>query len=176
MMSNEVILVDEQDNAIGTMDKLKAHEQGLLHRAFSVFIINSKGEMLLHQRAQDKYHSGGLWTNACCSHPMPEETIVDAAKRRLMEEMGIVTEVKPHFSFIYKVELDNNLTEHELDHVLIGIYDGEVKPNEEEVMAYKWASADWVAMDIVYNPNDYTAWFKMLVEKVNKIVKSQAIA
>lgn len=175
-MSNEVILVDVQDNAIGTMDKLAAHEQGLLHRAFSVFIINSNGEMLLQQRAHGKYHSGGLWTNACCSHPMPGESVNDAAKRRLMEEMGIDADAQHHFSFIYKVDLDNNLTEHELDHVLIGVYDDEVKPNPDEVMDYKWVNPEQVLADVAVNPDNYTEWFKLVIDKVNSIVKSKTVA
>lgn len=175
-MSEQVILVDEQDNAIGTMDKLEAHQQGLLHRAFSVFIINSKGEMLLHRRALSKYHSGGLWTNACCSHPKPDETIDEAAKRRLNEEMGIKAEVQPLFSFIYKVNLDNNLIEHELDHVLLGVYNGQVNPSEDEVMDFKWVQPQIIARDVTDNPTNYTEWFKLVINKVNNIIKTQAVA
>ena len=175
-MSEKVILVDEQDNVTGTMDKLEAHQKGMLHRAFSVFIINSKGEMLLHQRALNKYHSGGLWTNACCSHPKPDETIEEGAKRRLKEEMGIETDVQSHFSFIYKVSLDNNLIEHELDHVLLGVYDGQVNPNKDEVMDFKWVQPEIIAKDVTDNPTNYTAWFKLVINKVNDIIKTQAVA
>ena len=132
-MTHEVILVDEQDQEIGVMEKMEAHRQGLLHRAFSVFIFNEKGEMLLQQRSLDKYHSGGLWTNACCSHPRPGEDIQRAAQRRLHEELGFVTSIEEIFDFIYKSPFDNGLTEHEFDHVFIGVYDDVIEPNQKEV-------------------------------------------
>ena len=131
-----VILVDSNDSEIGVMEKMEAHEKGVLHRAFSVIIYNSKGEMLLQQRALHKYHSGGLWTNACCSHPRPGETIVDAGIRRLSEEMGLVAELSVKTHFIYKASFDNGLTEHEFDHVFTGTYQGSIDPNPEEVSAY----------------------------------------
>jgi isopentenyl-diphosphate delta-isomerase len=117
---NDVILVDKHDNSVGTMDKMKAHEMGVLHRAFSIFLFNDKGELLLQKRQESKYHSAGLWTNTCCSHPKPGETLIDGAKSRLMEEMGISTEIEFAFSFLYKAEFENGLTENEFDHVFIG--------------------------------------------------------
>jgi isopentenyl-diphosphate delta-isomerase len=123
-LTTEVILVDSEDNPIGTMEKMEAHEKGLLHRAFSVLIFNSKGQMLLQKRARSKYHSGGLWTNTCCSHPAPNESVAEAAKRRLKEEMGIDAEPKFAYKFIYKTPLDQNLVEHEVDHVFTATFDG----------------------------------------------------
>ena len=133
---DKVILVTEQDDMVGVMDKMEAHRQGLLHRAFSIFIFNSKAEMLLQQRAITKYHSGGLWTNACCSHPMPGEKTKDAAVRRLHEELGFETPLEKIFDFVYKAELDNGLTEYELDHLLDGEYEDEMNINNEEVSEY----------------------------------------
>src|SRR5687768_14206462 len=135
-----VILVNEQDEPVGTMEKLEAHQKGLLHRAFSVFVVNKNGEMLLQQRAQDKYHSGGLWTNTCCSHPLPGENVLDASHRRLMEEMGFDCPLREIFSFTYRAEFDNGLTEHEFDHVFFGEYDGEVIPDTAEVQATRYLS------------------------------------
>jgi isopentenyl-diphosphate delta-isomerase len=137
-----LVLVDEQDNAVGTMEKMEVHQKALLHRAFSVFIFNSNGEMLLQRRALSKYHSGGLWTNACCSHPNTAETPVQAAQRRLFEELGFVTDVEVVFDFIYKAELDNELTEYEFDHVLVGNYDGKIDINLSEVGDYCYRSID----------------------------------
>jgi isopentenyl-diphosphate delta-isomerase len=161
-----VILVDENDNQLELMEKMEAHEKGLLHRAFSVFLFNSKGEMLIHQRAISKYHSGGLWTNACCSHPRDGEKTIDAAHRRLEEEMGFDCEIKEVFHFTYKSALDNGLTEHELDHVFIGQYEGEINPNPEEVESYKYISIPDLTKDIQENPQDYTEWFKICLEEV----------
>ncbi|MCG8575297.1 MAG: isopentenyl-diphosphate Delta-isomerase [Flavobacteriales bacterium] len=161
----EVILVDRDDNAIGTMEKMEAHEKGLLHRAFSVFIFNSKGQLLLQRRADTKYHSGGLWTNSCCSHPRKGETVQEAAARRVEEELGIEVNSEQLFSFIYKAELDNNLIEHELDHVLIGNYENAPVPNAEEVMEWKYADMDFIQKDIQEQPDLYTAWFKIILEK-----------
>jgi isopentenyl-diphosphate Delta-isomerase len=166
-----VILVDENDNQVGLMEKMEAHEKGLLHRAFSVFLFNSKGEMLLHQRAISKYHSGGLWTNACCSHPRDKESTIDAAHRRLEEEMGFDCEIKEVFHFTYKSALDNELTEHELDHVFIGEYEGEINPNPEEVESYKYISIPELTKDIEENPQNYTEWFKICLEEVLKRVE-----
>ncbi len=161
-----LILVDENDNQLGLMEKIEAHEKGLLHRAFSVFLFNSKGEMLIHQRAFSKYHSGGLWTNACCSHPRDQEKTIDAAHRRLEEEMGFDCEIKEVFHFTYKSALDNGLTEHELDHVYIGEYEGEINPNPEEVESYKYISITDLTKDIQENPQGYTEWFKICLEEV----------
>lgn len=158
-MLQEVILVNEQDEPIGVMEKMAAHEQALLHRAFSVFIFNSKGEMLLQQRAFDKYHSPGLWTNACCSHPNPGETTDAAAMRRLMEELGFSTPVKKAFHFTYKAPFDNGLTEYEFDHVYIGEYEGQLSPNPEEVSAFRFIDLPSLESDMKNNPSSYTAWF-----------------
>jgi isopentenyl-diphosphate delta-isomerase len=164
-MEEQVILIDENDNPIGLMEKIEAHEKALLHRAFSVFIFNKKGELMLQQRAADKYHSPLLWTNTCCSHQRDGETNLEAGKRRLFEEMGFVTELKEVFSFIYKAPFDNGLTEHELDHVMVGYFDGEPNLNAEEVESYKWMTLEDVKSDIENNPNEYTAWFKIIFEK-----------
>ncbi len=163
---SEVILVNGQDVPVGTMDKLEAHQRGLLHRAFSIFIFNNKGEMLLQQRAMDKYHSGGLWTNACCSHPMPGEETAIAAQRRLMEEMGFNTTLQEAFSFIYKTDFENGLTEHEVDHVFTGNYDGNVKPDVLEVCNYAFLSIDAVRQSINTEPHLYTSWFKIAFPKL----------
>lgn len=166
-----VILVDEDDNQLGLMEKMEAHEKGLLHRAFSVFLFNSKGEMLLQQRAFSKYHSGGLWTNTCCSHPRDKEKTIAAAHRRLEEEMGFDCEIEKAFHFTYKSALDNDLTEHELDHVFIGQYEGEIKPNPEEVESYKYISISELTKDVAENSDSYTEWFKICLEEVLKRVK-----
>jgi isopentenyl-diphosphate delta-isomerase len=156
-----LVLVDENDQPLGTMEKMEAHRKALLHRAFSVFLFNSKGEMLLQRRALKKYHSGGLWTNTCCSHPYPGESPQEAGVRRTKEEMGIDIEVEPAFSFIYKAALDNELTEYEFDHVLIGQYDGEVYPNEDEVGDYCYKTMDDIRAGMASHPGKYTAWFKI---------------
>src|SRR5687768_1222605 len=137
-MVSEVILVNERDEAIGKMEKMEAHRKALLHRAFSVFIFNSNGDMLLQQRADNKYHSAGLWTNACCSHPLPGEETASAAARRLHEELGFSTPLRKAFTFTYRSDFENGLTEHEIDHVFTGIFDGEVFPNESEVKNYTY--------------------------------------
>ena len=164
MSIEKVILVDENDNQVGVMPKLEAHQKGLLHRAFSVFIFNSKYELLLQKRASSKYHSGGLWTNTCCSHPREGEEILDAAKRRLIEEMGIDTSLRKVYDFIYKAELDNDLTEHEFDHVLYGIYNEDPIINEDEADDFKWIDMDSLNEDIKTNGNNYTIWFKIAFE------------
>ncbi|MCH2234320.1 MAG: isopentenyl-diphosphate Delta-isomerase [Crocinitomicaceae bacterium] len=164
----EVILVDTQDQEIGLMEKMEAHEKGLLHRAFSIFVFNDKNELLMQQRAKSKYHSGGLWTNTCCSHPRKGETLLDAGYRRLQEEMGFQTELNTHFSFIYKAELDNNLWEHELDHVLIGKYNDSPIPNPEEVEQWEYVDIDHLKEDIKARPEHYTEWFKIIFEKVSE--------
>lgn len=161
-----VILVDENDNDIGVMEKLQAHQEGKLHRAFSIFIFNDKNELLLQQRAISKYHSGGLWTNTCCSHPRPNETVKDAANRRLYEEMGMSCDLQIKTNFIYKTPFDNGLTEHELDYVLTGITNQNPTLNKEEVESYKWQSISDIKKDIISNPGQYTSWFKIALEKV----------
>ena len=157
----EVILVDEKDQVIGYMEKIKAHKEALLHRAFSIFIFNSKKELLLQQRAEHKYHSGNLWTNTCCSHPRKGETVLDAAHRRLEEEMGMSCHLEKAYSFIYKSPFDNGLTEHELDHVLIGYTDDLPKINLEEVRDFSYRSLNQIVGDIQENPHFYTSWFKI---------------
>lgn len=167
-----VVLVDDLDREVGTMEKLEAHVKGIRHRAFSVLLFNEKGEHLLQRRASDKYHSGGLWSNACCSHPRPTESITQAAERRLEEELGLKAHVAPAFFFEYREELDNALVEHELDHVLIGKIESFGPPNPEEVSEMKFISEENLLADIEKNPQDYTAWFKILMfdhlEKINK--------
>lgn len=160
-----VILVNEKDEQIGLMPKMEAHEKGKLHRAFSVFIYNENGEMLLQQRALSKYHSPGLWTNTCCSHQRAGETNIEAGKRRLREEMGFEVELKNTVSFIYKAPFDNGLTEHEFDHILVGNYSASPKPNPEEVMDWKWMRPEAVQQDMRKNPQNYTEWFKIIFEK-----------
>jgi isopentenyl-diphosphate delta-isomerase len=164
-MEEYVILVDQNDNKVGLMEKMEAHEKGLLHRAFSVFVVNSAGELMMHQRAFEKYHSGGLWTNTCCSHPRDGETTEEAVHRRLQEEMGFDCEVRKMFDFIYKAELDLGMTEHELDHLFIGYYDGLPQINKNEVAAWKWMSIDEVKSDIEAAPQNYTEWFKIVFER-----------
>lgn len=164
----EVILVNEEDKAIGVMEKLEAHKKGLLHRAFSIFIFNSSNELLLQQRALHKYHSAGLWTNTCCSHPKPEEEIGKAAQRRLREEMAIECKLTPAFTFIYKVGFDNGLTEHEYDHVFVGLTDDFPEINKEEAEAWKYMSLAKIKEDIARHPDNYTEWFKLSYERVFK--------
>ena len=170
-MEEQVILVDEQDNPIGLMPKLEAHQKALLHRAFSVFILNTKGELMLQQRAKHKYHSPGLWTNTCCSHQRDGETNIQAGKRRLQEEMGFSTELKEVTSFIYKAPFDNGLTEHEFDHVLLGYYEDDPVINLDEVSSWKWMSLEEVKYDIDQNPDRYTIWFVIIFAKFYKYLK-----
>jgi len=160
-MEEFVVLVDEMDNEIGLMEKQQAHIEGKLHRAISVFIFDTKGNFLLQQRAFTKYHSGGLWTNTCCSHPRQGEDVLEAAHRRLYEEMGIQCELKEIFHFIYKANFENNLTEHEFDHVLMGITDAIPNPAPEEVFSFKYIDNQQLENDIAINGNNYTVWFKI---------------
>jgi len=160
----EVILVDRDDNAIGTMEKMEAHRKGLLHRAFSVMIFNSKGEILLQKRAKSKYHSGGLWTNACCSHPLPDETMERATQRKLKQEMGIDLKTEYAYKFIYNTNLDSGLIEHEYDHVFTGVFDGEPVINTHEVEDWKFIPLDQLRLDVNLNPEKYTYWFKLILE------------
>lgn len=164
-MEEQVILVNEKDEPIGLMGKMEAHEKGLLHRAFSVFIFNSKQEVLLQQRAACKYHSPNLWTNTCCSHPRAGETNQQAGERRLQEEMGLQVPLREVFSFIYKAPFDNGLTEHEYDHVLVGYSDAQPQINPEEVASWKWLSLEAIKEDILQAPERYTAWFKIIFEE-----------
>ncbi len=162
----QVILVDDQDNPIGLMEKIEVHEKAILHRAFSVFIFNHRGELLLQQRALSKYHSAGLWTNTCCSHPRPNENTQAAANRRLLEEMGFETSLEKVFDFIYLANFDNGLTEHEFDHVFIGFYEGTILPNNAEVNSYKYISIEEIDSQLINTPDIYTEWFKIAYPKV----------
>jgi isopentenyl-diphosphate delta-isomerase len=164
----KVILVDENDDMVGTMDKMEAHTQGLLHRAFSIFIFNSKGEMLLQQRAITKYHSGGLWTNACCSHPMPGEKTHDAAQRRLKEELGFETPIEKIFAFTYKAEFENGLIEYEFDHVFAGEYEGELDINPDEVNDFVYKEVLTIKNEMQIEPQKYTAWFHIAFPKIEE--------
>lgn len=163
---SEVILVNSNDEEIGSMEKLEAHQKGLLHRAFSVFIFNDRYELLLQKRALDKYHSGGLWTNTCCSHPSPGDGLLAAAKRRLIEEMGIRAPLEIISSFIYKAAFENGLIEHEFDHILIGRYNDEVEINPMEVMDYKWISITDLNKEVSRHPDEFTIWFLKIYKQV----------
>lgn len=165
-MAEYLILTDEKDQFVGMMEKMLVHKHGLLHRAFSVFIFNTKGEILLQQRAYDKYHSPGLWSNACCSHPRFEETIADAVERRLWEEMGIRADTEFAFSFIYKAAFENGLTEHEYDHVYTGITDEIPIVNKSEVNNWKYMSLSALQNDICENPGNYSEWLKQCLPRV----------
>ncbi|MGI0141316.1 MAG: isopentenyl-diphosphate Delta-isomerase [Candidatus Micrarchaeales archaeon] len=163
----EVMLVDEQDRQIGTMEKIAAHSNGAkLHRAFSVFVFNSKGETLLQRRTMVKYHSKGIWSNTCCSHPFIGESVLDAAHRRLKEEFGFDCALEEKFSFTYRVDVGEGLTEHEFDHVLTGTYNGEINPNPDEIMEYKWIEPKELAKDMEQNPKKYTLWSMIGLEKI----------
>lgn len=164
----QVVLVTENDEQIGTAEKLLAHQRNLLHRAFSIFIHNGNGEVLLQKRALTKYHSGGLWTNTCCSHPRPGEDLVAAGKRRLQEEMGFSTELVAKFFFVYQADLDNNLSEHELDHVLVGEFNGQFASNPEEASEVKWITIEELITDVTENPNNYTIWLQIIIKQHTK--------
>ena len=167
-MMHEIILVNELDEPIGSMGKMEVHEKALLHRAFSIFLFNKKGNMLLQQRAATKYHSPSLWTNACCSHPMPGETTERAASRRLQQELGITTVLTKAFHFTYKAVFDNGLTEHEFDHVFVGEYDGEMSLNKEEVKDVCYKAMSEIKLELNNNPIAYTAWFKIAFPLLEK--------
>ena len=173
MKEENVILVDQYDVQIGTMPKMEAHQKAALHRAFSVFILNSEGEIMLQQRAGSKYHSPLLWTNTCCSHQREGESNIEAGKRRLLEEMGFVTELDELFSFIYKAPFDNGLTEHEFDHVMVGYYNQNPIINKEEVANWKWMYPGTIKSDIEKNPQNYTVWFKIIFEKFYNYITSK---
>lgn len=158
-------MVDENDVQSGVMEKQEAHQKGLLHRAFSIFVFNDKKELLLQQRAFAKYHSSGLWTNTCCGHPRPGENISSAAHRRLFEEMGFDCHLDQKHKFIYKTHLDNSLTEHELDYIFRGTYNGDINVNEAEVAYFKWVNLDWLKDDVDNNGQLYTVWFKIILKE-----------
>lgn len=168
MSAQQVILVTENDEAIGVMEKMEAHKKGVLHRAFSIFIFDANGNMLLQKRAQNKYHGGGLWTNACCSHPFPEESVEAAAARRLHEELGFNTPLKKEFHFTYNAQVENGLTEHEYDHVFCGEYEGEVKMNEQEVEAIAYLSMPDLEVEIKEQPSNFTTWFCIVFPQIKQ--------
>ncbi|MEL4308068.1 isopentenyl-diphosphate Delta-isomerase [Joostella sp. CR20] len=174
MEKEKVILVDTNDQQIGLMEKIEAHEKALLHRAFSVFVFNDKGETLIQQRAEHKYHSPGLWTNTCCSHQREGESNIAAGKRRLMEEMGFTTDLEEVLSFIYHAPFDNGLTEHEYDHILVGKFNGEPNINLDEVASSKWMSLKDIKKDLEENPALYTAWFKIIFDKFYTHIEAQS--
>lgn len=159
-------MTDTNDQMLGTMDKIEAHIEGKLHRAFSIFIFNSKGELLLQQRALEKYHSGGLWTNTCCSHPIPGELTIDAARRRLMEEMGMICELEYGFNFTYREEMNNGIIEHEFDHVFFGYSDAVPVPVASEVAAIKYMSMEALSLDLIENPANYTKWLEICFDQI----------
>jgi isopentenyl-diphosphate Delta-isomerase len=165
MLEEEIILVDENDMELGFMPKLEAHQKGLLHRAFSILVFNEKGELLIHKRADNKYHSSGLWTNTCCSHPRKGEAVEDAIHRRLQEEMGFDCNLQFAYKFIYKTDLENDLIEYEYDHVFIGEYNYAIHPDPAEVSDYKWISLSNLRNDILKNPQNYTFWFQLIVNE-----------
>jgi len=169
-----VILVDERDNEVGTMEKMEAHEKGLLHRAFSIVLFNSKGEILLQKRSGKKYHSGGLWTNACCSHPMPSEETAEAARRKLKHEMGIDLQPVYAYKFMYQIKVNAHLMEHEYDHVYIGTFDGEPVINKDEVEDWKLMDLFSLRKDVHQNPEHYTYWFRLIIHhhELNKWMRT----
>ncbi|PKP41222.1 MAG: isopentenyl-diphosphate delta-isomerase [Bacteroidetes bacterium HGW-Bacteroidetes-12] len=167
MKEIKVILVDEHDNEVGTMPKLEAHQKGILHRAVSVFLFDLDGNWILQKRAEHKYHSANLWTNTCCSHPYPEENTKKAAQRRLIEEMGIDVQLTKVMSFVYRAELDNNMIEHEFDHVFIGFSSDLPKPNKNEVSNWKIISFEQLDDEVQEHPEKFTEWFKLIYKKVN---------
>lgn len=166
-----VILVDTNDRAVGTMEKMEAHRKGVLHRAFSIVLFNDDGKMLLQKRSGKKYHSSGLWTNTCCSHPLPGETMEDATRRRLREEMGIDLQPAFAYKFIYNAQLDHHLTEHEVDHVFVGTFNGVPDINKSEVEDWKYVDLPWLKEDMKKNPSAYTEWFKLMIDhpEINSI-------
>ena len=174
MEEEKVILVNSNDEPIGLMPKMEAHEKALLHRAFSVFVINSNNELMLQQRALQKYHSPGLWTNTCCSHQRDGEENIEAGLRRLQEEMGFETPLEYLFNFIYKAPFDNGLTEHELDHVMLGRYEGDPSINPEEVASWKWMDIDLIHADLINNPADYTVWFAIIFDRFYNHLKENS--
>ena len=174
MEEEKVILVNSNDEPIGLMPKMEAHEKALVHRAFSVFVINSNNELMLQQRALQKYHSPGLWTNTCCSHQRDGEENIEAGLRRLQEEMGFETPLEYLFNFIYKAPFDNGLTEHELDHVMLGRYEGDPSINPEEVASWKWMDIDLIHSDLINNPADYTVWFAIIFDRFYNHLKENS--
>ena len=171
MQEEKVVLVDKNDNKLGLMPKMEAHLKGELHRAFSVIIFNTQGKILLQKRASTKYHTPNLWSNTCCSHQRDNEDNISAGKRRLYEEMGFITDLFNFDSFIYRVEFSNGLIEHENDHIMIGVFDGIPKPNPNEVDEWKWIDIDVLVQDMKINPDQYTAWFKIIMNNYHESLK-----
>jgi len=171
MQQENVVLVDTNNNKLGLMPKMEAHIKGILHRAFSVIIFNNNGDIMLQKRARTKYHTPGLWSNTCCSHQRDNEDNITAGKRRLYEEMGFTTQLQNFDSFIYKASFSNGLIEHEFDHILTGIYNGIPNLNKKEVDQWKWVSIDYLYHDINNNPDNYTAWFKIIINKYSESLK-----
>ena len=167
-IQEQVVLVNEQDEALGAMEKMEAHRTASLHRAFSVFVFDDRGRLLLQQRAEGKYHSGGLWTNTCCGHPRPGEEIGAAAKRRLNEEMNILIDMEPRFRFLYRAALDNELHEHELDHVFFARFSGIPRPDPSEVMAWRYVPVAEVDEELTRDPDRYTVWFQKCWNEVRE--------
>lgn len=165
-MGNDIILVDKNDKQTGTGEKIEVHRQGLLHRAFSIFVWNQKGQLMMQQRAKTKYHTPGLWSNTCCSHPKPGEDIIEAAHRRLQQEMGFTCPLNDEFSIIYYSRFSNNLIEHEYDHVIFGYYNHEPVINPSEVHHWKWISVSDLVRDAELNPHYYTVWFRIILERL----------
>jgi len=165
-MQERVVLVDEQDKELGSMEKLKAHYEGILHRAFSVFIFNENGQLLLQKRANGKYHSGRLWSNSCCSHPRPGEALDIVVRRRLMEEMGFACHTREIFSTVYKAKLDNDIIENEFDHIFIGEYNGLPNPEPQEVEEWKWMDITEIKNHIKVQGQNFTVWFPLLFDNV----------
>ena len=174
MQEENVILVNEKDEKIGLMPKMEAHEKAVLHRAFSVFIFNDRNELMLQQRAEEKYHSPKLWTNTCCSHQRDGESNIEAGTRRLHEEMGFVTPLREVGSFIYKAPFDNGLTEHEYDHIMIGYYNEDPIVNPDEVASFKWMTLEDIKTDIACHPQEYTEWFKIIFDKFYETINIKA--
>ncbi|SMO62002.1 isopentenyl-diphosphate Delta-isomerase [Solitalea koreensis] len=164
----ELLLVDHQDNVIGYGEKLSVHQKGELHRAFSIVVFNSKGELLLQKRAKDKYHSGGLWTNACCSHPLKDEELEDTLHKKLMGEMGFDCELHFLYKFIYRSVYENGLTEHEYDYVYVGSFDGKPNPDPEEAEDFKWMKVENIKLDILQHPETYSSWFKLIITELDQ--------
>ncbi|MFC1731553.1 isopentenyl-diphosphate Delta-isomerase [candidate division KSB1 bacterium] len=173
MVVENVILVDQNDHEIGLMEKMEAHRKGALHRAFSIFVFNNMGQLMMQQRAFAKYHSPGLWTNTCCSHPRKNETLEEAAHRRLKEEMGFDSDIKKVFDFTYHADVGQGLTEHEFDHVFIGHFEGDPRINKNEVADWKWMSIDEISNDLKNNPEKYTVWFRIAFYEVVQYLNSQ---
>lgn len=170
-MKEDIILVNRKDQKIGTGGKMGVHKSGKLHRAFSIFVFNSRGELLLQKRAKGKYHSGGLWTNTCCGHPLPGESTQEAASRRLKEEMGFVCGIREVFSFCYNARLDGNMVENEYDHVFCGVYEGNPVPDPEEVEGWKWANINQIQKKVHERPDEFTHWFKIVAKRLEEITK-----